>query len=86
MSDPMMSNEQVVQRLVSAETGIDSQRLRLGDIHEDEWSVFVQATSLLSDTQIFIDDTPAISALEMRTKARRLHAEHGMDVLIVDYL
>jgi replicative DNA helicase len=81
-----MSNEQVVQRLVSAETGIDSQRLRLGDIHENEWPIFVQATSLLSDTQVFIDDTPAISALEMRTKARRLHAEHGLDLLIVDYL
>ena len=81
-----MSNEQVVQRLVSAETGIDSQRLRLGVIHEDEWPVFVQATSLLSDTQIFIDDTPAISAMEMRTKARRIHAEYGLDLLIVDYL
>jgi replicative DNA helicase len=81
-----MSNEQVVQRLVSAETGIDSQRLRLGVIHEDEWPIFVQATSLLSDTQIFIDDTPAISAMEMRTKARRLHAEHGLDLIIVDYL
>jgi replicative DNA helicase len=72
-----MSNEQVVQRLVSAETGIDSQRLRLGEIHD---------TSLLSDSQLYIDDTPAISALEMRTKARRLHAEHGLDMLIVDYL
>jgi replicative DNA helicase len=81
-----MSNEQVVQRLVSAETGIDSQRLRLGVIHEDEWPVFIQATSLLSDTQIFIDDTPAISAMEMRTKARRIHAEYGLDLLIVDYL
>jgi replicative DNA helicase len=81
-----MSNEQVVQRLVSAETGIDSQRLRLGAIHDDEWSTLVQAASLLSNTQIYIDDTPAISALEMRTKARRLHAEFGLDVLIVDYL
>jgi replicative DNA helicase len=81
-----MSSEQVVQRLVSAETGIDSQRLRLGIIHEDEWPIFVQATSLLSDTQVFIDDTPAISALEMRSKARRLHAEHGLDMIIVDYL
>jgi replicative DNA helicase len=81
-----MSNEQVVQRLVSAETGIDSQRLRLGAIHDDEWPTFFQATSLLSTTQIFIDDTPAISALEMRTKARRLYAEHGLDMIIVDYL
>jgi replicative DNA helicase len=81
-----MSSEQVVQRMISAETGIDSQRLRLGDIREDEWPVFVQATSLLSDTQVYIDDTPALSALEMRTKARRVHAEFGLDLLIVDYL
>jgi len=81
-----MSDEQLVQRLVSAETGIDSQRLRLGDIKEDEWPTFIQATNLLSNTSVFIDDTPAISALELRTKARRLHAEHGLDLLIVDYL
>lgn len=81
-----MSNEQIVQRLVSAETGIDSQRLRLGDLHEDEWPLFVQATSALSDALIFVDDTPSISALQLRTKARRLHAEHGLDLVIIDYL
>jgi replicative DNA helicase len=81
-----MSDEQLVQRLVSAETGIDSQRLRLGDIKEDEWPTFIQATNLLASTSVFIDDTPAISALELRSKARRLHAEHGLDLLIVDYL
>ncbi len=81
-----MSDEQLVQRLVSAETGIDSQRLRLGNIKDDEWSTFHQAIRLLSETFIFIDDTPAISVMELRTKARRLHAEHGLDLLIVDYL
>jgi len=81
-----MSDEQLVQRLVSAETGIDSQRLRLGNIKADEWSTFYQAIRLLSETSVFLDDTPAISALELRTKARRLHAEHGLDLLIVDYL
>ena len=81
-----MSDEQLVQRLISAETGIDSQRLRLGDIKEDEWPTFIQATNLLASTSVFIDDTPAISALELRSKARRLHAEHGLDLLIVDYL
>jgi replicative DNA helicase len=81
-----MSDEQLVQRLISAETGIDSQRLRLGDIKEDEWPTFIQATNLLAGTSVFIDDTPAISVLELRTKARRLHAEHGLDLLIVDYL
>jgi replicative DNA helicase len=81
-----MSGEQVVQRLISAETGIDSQRLRLGQIEDDEWPLFVQATGVLSDMPLYIDDTPALSALEMRTKARRLHAEHGIDLIMVDYL
>jgi replicative DNA helicase len=81
-----MSGEQVVQRLISAETGIDSQRLRLGHIEDDEWSSFVEAGGRLSDIPLYIDDTPALSALEMRTKARRLHAEHGVDLIIVDYL
>ncbi len=81
-----MAGEQVVQRLISAETGIDSQRLRLGRIYEDEWPNFIQATGVLSEASVFIDDTPAISPLEMRTKARRLYAEHGLDLIIVDYL
>ena len=81
-----MSDEQVVQRLISAETGINSQRLRQGEIEEDEWGRFVKATSNLAETLIFIDDTPSISALELRTKARRLHAEVGIDLIVVDYL
>ncbi len=81
-----MSNEQVVQRLVSQETGIDSQRLRLGDLRDEEWPLFVEATSALGSTYLFIDDTPSISALQLRTKARRLHSEHGLDLIIVDYL
>ena len=64
-----MSDEQLVQRLLSAETGIDSQRLRLGQIRDDEWPVLMQATGLLADTSIFIDDTPAISVMELRSKA-----------------
>jgi len=81
-----MAREQVVQRLVSAETGIDSRRLRLGELEEDEWPLFVQATGVLAELPIFIDDTPSISALQLRTKARRLHAEYGLDLVIVDYL
>lgn len=81
-----MSDEQLVQRLLSGETGIDSQRLRLGHIQEHEWSVLVQATTLLANTSIFLDDTPAISVMDLRTKARRLEAEHGLDLIIVDYL
>ena len=81
-----MSNEQVVQRLISAETGIDSQRLRRGKIAENEWARFIKATSDLAETYFYIDDTPGISALELRTKARRLQAEVGIDLLAVDYL
>lgn len=81
-----MSAEQLMQRLVSMETEIDSQRLRLGKLTEDEWPIFADATGVLAGTQIFVDDTPAISPLEMRTKARRLDAEHGLDLVVVDYL
>jgi replicative DNA helicase len=81
-----MSSEQIVQRMVAAETGIDAQRLRLGNLHEDEWPLFVQATGKLADLPVFIDDTPSVSILQLRTKARRLHAEHGLDLVLVDYL
>ena len=81
-----MSGEQLVQRLLSAETGINQQRLRLGDIAEDEWPMLMEAAGVLSETMLFIDDTPAVSALELRTKARRLQAEHGLDLIVVDYL
>lgn len=79
-----MSSEQVVQRLISAETGIGSQNLRRGEI--DDWARFMKATNDLSESTFYIDDTPGISALELRTKARRLHAEVGVDLIIVDYL
>lgn len=81
-----MSAEQLVQRLLASETGIDQQRLRLGDVRDDEWPILMEAAGVLANTHLFIDDSPAVSALEMRTKARRLHAEHGLDVIIVDYL
>jgi len=81
-----MSDEQLVQRLLSAETAIDSQRLRIGNLREEEWPNFLQASGRLSETMIFIDDTPSISAMQVRTKARRLYAEYGLDLLIIDYL
>ncbi len=81
-----MSNEQVVQRIISAETGINAQRLRRGEIEQDEWGRFMKAASDLAETYFYIDDTPGASALELRTKARRLHAEVGVDLIVVDYL
>ncbi|MBI3738666.1 MAG: replicative DNA helicase [Chloroflexi bacterium] len=81
-----MSNEQVVQRLIAQETGIDSQRLRTGKLAENEWPLFAHAIEVMSDTHIFLDDTPAITPLQLRTKCRRLHLEYHLDLVIVDYL
>lgn len=81
-----MSNEQLVQRLIAQETGIDSQRLRTGKLNEEEWPLFNHAIEVLSDTMIFLDDTPALTPLQLRTKCRRLHLEFQLDLILVDYL
>ena len=81
-----MSNEQLVQRLLAQETGIDSQRLRTGQLEEHEWPIFTHAIEVLSDSLIFLDDTPALTPLQLRTKCRRLHLEYGLDLILVDYL
>jgi len=80
-----MSNEQVAQRLVAQQTGIDSQRLRNGEL-EGEWELFSHAIEVLSDTHIYLDDTPAITPLALRTKCRRLYMEYGLDLIILDYI
>jgi replicative DNA helicase len=81
-----MPAQQVVQRLVAGATGIGSQRLRTGEISEDELALIARAMGELSETSIYIDDTPAISPMELRHKARQLYVEHPMDLIIVDYL
>ena len=81
-----MSSEQLVQRIIAQETGIDSQRLRTGKLDEDEWPLFTHAIEVLGDTIIFLDDTPALTPLQLRTKCRRLHLEFQLDLILVDYL
>ena len=81
-----MSKDQLGQRLLSMDAGIDQQRLRTGVIEDDEWDRIVYAMDTLSEANIWIDDTAGISIMEMRSKARRLQAEHGIDLIIVDYL
>ena len=81
-----MSNEQLVQRLIAQETGINSTRLRTGKLSPDEWLLFTQAIEVLTDTHIFLDDTPALTPLQLRTKCRRLHLEYKLDLIVVDYL
>ena len=81
-----MSREQVAMRILVAESGVDSHRLRLGLLSEQEESVIANAVGVLSGLPIFIDDTPFQTAVEMRSKSQRLKLEHGLDFLVVDYL
>lgn len=81
-----MSSEQIVGRLIAQETGIDTQRLQSGRLEGDEWSLFAHAVEVLGDTMIFLDDTPSLTPLQLRTKCRRLHAEFNLDLVLVDYL
>jgi len=81
-----MSKEQLVLRLLSSVSNIDSQRLRTGFLEELDFARIAPAMNALSEAPIYIDDTPNITTMELRTKARRLQAEAGLDVVIVDYL
>ena len=81
-----MSKEQLVLRLLSSVSNIDSQRLRTGFLEELDFARIAPAMNSLSEAPIFIDDTPNITTMELRTKARRLQAEVGVDLIIVDYL
>jgi replicative DNA helicase len=81
-----MSKEQLVLRLLSSVSHIDSQRLRNGFLEEMDFARLAPAMNALAEAPIYIDDTPNISTMELRTKARRLQAEAGLDLVIVDYL
>ena len=81
-----MSKEQLVQRMLCSEAPIDSQRLRVGDLEGKDWQKLVSAADRLSSAPIFIDDTPGITVMEMRAKARRLKIEHDLKLVIIDYL
>ena len=81
-----MSKEQLVTRLLSSESEIEHSKLRTGTISSDEWTRLAQAAGRLSDATIYIDDSPSLSVLELRARARRLKKEYGLGLLIVDYL
>lgn len=81
-----MGIEQIVQRLVSMEAAINSQNLRAGQLNQQEWARFVHAAGNMSNFRIFIDDTPAMSPIQLRTKCLRMAREHGIDMVIVDYM
>ncbi len=81
-----MSRQQLSLRLMSSEARVDSHRIRSGFLSQDESRKLVEAADIISNARILIDDTPSLSALEIRAKARRMKAEHNVELLIVDYL
>jgi len=81
-----MSKEQLFLRMLCAQARVDAHRLRTGRLGKEEWARLTLAFGELTEAKIFIDDTPGLSIFEMRAKARRLKAERGLDLLIVDYL
>jgi len=81
-----MGVEQIVQRMLSMETAINVQKLRLGQMNGQERERFMESIARLTDFQVFIDDTPAMNPAEIRAKCLRLKHEHGLDMVIIDYM
>ena len=81
-----MSKEQLVNRMICSEAYVDAQKLRVGDIDDEDWVKLAKAAGPLSNANIYIDDTPGISLSELRSKCRRLKIEKGLDMILIDYL
>lgn len=80
------AKDQLVERMLCAEARVNSQKLRTGFLSEEDWSRLTDAAGVLAETPIYIDDTPNISVMELRAKARRLKAEKDINLVVVDYL
>lgn len=81
-----MSKEQLVARILSSISGVNSQKLKTGQIQGQEWEQIIMATQALSEATLYIDDTPGLTIQSMRSKLRRLKAEKGLDLVVVDYI
>ena len=82
-----MSSVQLITRIISSETGINSEKLRKGDLTDGEWNQLTSGVKDLENAKLFIDDTPALSVFDLRAKVRRLHStQGGLDLIIIDYL
>ncbi|MBQ7584115.1 MAG: replicative DNA helicase [Lachnospiraceae bacterium] len=81
-----MSKEQLVNRLLAMESRVDSQNIRIGHLNDDEWRGIIESAGVIGMSSLAIDDTPAISIAEMRSRCRRYKLEHGLDMVIIDYL
>ncbi|MBS7303348.1 MAG: replicative DNA helicase [Lachnospiraceae bacterium] len=81
-----MSKEQLVNRLFSLESSVDAQHLRNGQLDENEWEKLIESAGVIGKSKLIIDDTPGISIQELRSKCRKFKLEHGLDMIIIDYL
>ena len=81
-----MSREQLVNRMLCSEAMIDAQKLRTGELEENDWAELINAMGPLSEAPIYIDDTPGVTPMEVRSKCRRLKVEKGLGLIVIDYL
>jgi len=81
-----MSKEQLVNRLFSLQTGVDAQKLRTGNLDESDWEMLIEGATDIGQSKLIIDDTPGISIGELRSKCRRYKLEHGLSIIMIDYL
>jgi replicative DNA helicase len=81
-----MQAEQVVQRILSIETSVDIHKIRVGNISDREWMSLSRALGRVGESPIYIDDSPVLTVMDVKSKSRRLQAEHGLDLIVVDYL
>ena len=81
-----MSKEQLVNRMLSMESNVDSQKLRTGTLTDADWDAVVEGIATIGNSKLVIDDTPGISIMELRSKCRKIKLEHGLDIVMIDYL
>ena len=81
-----MSKEQLVNRLFALEAQVDAQSLRTGNLKDDDWEKLIESAGTIGKSKLMIDDTPGISISELRSKCRKMKLEHGLDIIIIDYL
>ena len=81
-----MSKTQLMQRMLCSEASLDSQKVRIGDIPDEDWHKLMMVAEVIGKAPLYIDDTAGIQVNELRSKARRLKSQHGLDLIIIDYL
>ena len=81
-----MSKEQLVNRMLSMESNVDSQKLRTGNLTDSDWDAVVEGIGTIGNSKLIIDDTPGISVMELRSKCRKMKLEYGLNMVIIDYL